>query len=153
MDTLDRKKGARCRDGEAPTIHELSEKRMTSAKRPPKNPRLLRTPELPTGCLQPPLMALPCSHSARSSARQSPLSSHPYLRWHFMKLLLLRASLVAQLVKTLPATWETQVQSLSQEEPLEEGTATHSSILAWRIPRGCKESDTTERLSIHVTSC
>ena len=79
MDTLDRKKGARCRDGEAPTIHELSEKRMTSAKRPPKNPRLLRTPELPTGCLQPPLMALPRSHSARSSARQTtlftPLSS------------------------------------------------------------------------------
>ena len=126
---------------------------MTSAERPPRNPGLLRTPELPAGCLQPHLMALPRSHSARSSARQSPLSSHPYLRWHFMKLLLLRASLVAQLVKTLPATWETQVQSLSQEEPLEEGTATHSSILAWRIPRGCKESDTTERLSIRVASC
>ena len=44
------------------------------------------------------------------------------------------ASLVAQTVKNLPATWETWVQSLGWEDPLEEGTATHSSILAWRIP-------------------
>ena len=46
----------------------------------------------------------------------------------------LRAFLVAQTVKNLPAMWETQVQSLSSEDPLEEGMATHSSILAWRIP-------------------
>ena len=45
-----------------------------------------------------------------------------------------RASLVAQLVKNLPAIWETWVQSLSWEDPLEKGTATHSNILAWRIP-------------------
>ena len=45
-----------------------------------------------------------------------------------------RASLVAQLVKNLPAMWETWVRSLGWEDPLEEGTATHSSILAWRIP-------------------
>ena len=44
------------------------------------------------------------------------------------------ASLVAQTVKNLPAMWETWVQSLDWEDPLEEGTATHSSILAWRIP-------------------
>ena len=44
------------------------------------------------------------------------------------------ASLVAQTVKNLPATWETWVQSLGWEDPLEEGMATHSSILAWRIP-------------------
>ena len=44
------------------------------------------------------------------------------------------ASLVAQLVKNLPATRETWVQSLGWEDPLEEGMATHSSILAWRIP-------------------
>ena len=44
------------------------------------------------------------------------------------------ASLVAQIVKTLPATWETWVRSLCWEYPLEKGTATHSSILAWRIP-------------------
>ena len=43
------------------------------------------------------------------------------------------ASLVAQLVKTLPATWETWVRSLDWEDPLEREIATHSSILAWRI--------------------
>ena len=42
------------------------------------------------------------------------------------------ASLVAQTVKNLPAVQETQVQSLGQEDPLEKGMATHSSILAWR---------------------
>ena len=47
----------------------------------------------------------------------------------------LRASLLAQMVKNLPAMQETQVQSLGQEDPLEEEIATHSSILAWRIPR------------------
>ena len=45
-----------------------------------------------------------------------------------------RASLVAQAVKNLPAMQETWVQSLGQEDPLEKGMATHSSILAWRIP-------------------
>ena len=45
-----------------------------------------------------------------------------------------RASLVSQPVKNPPAMWETWVQSLSWEDPLEKGTATHSSILAWRIP-------------------
>ena len=44
------------------------------------------------------------------------------------------ASLVAQLVKNPPATWETWVQSLGWEDPLEEEMATHSSILAWRVP-------------------
>ena len=44
------------------------------------------------------------------------------------------ASLIAQLVKNLPAMWETWVQSLVWEDPLEKGKATHSSILAWRIP-------------------
>ena len=43
-------------------------------------------------------------------------------------------SLVAQTVKNLPAMQETHVQSLGQEDPLEKGMATHSSILAWRIP-------------------
>ena len=42
-------------------------------------------------------------------------------------------SVVAQLVKNPPAMWETWVQSLSWEDPLEKGKATHSSILAWRI--------------------
>ena len=43
------------------------------------------------------------------------------------------ASLVTQTVKRLRAMWETWVQSLSWEDPLEKGMATHSSILAWRI--------------------
>ena len=45
------------------------------------------------------------------------------------------ASLVAQLVKNLPAMQETWIPSPDWEDPLEKGTATHSSILAWRIPR------------------
>ena len=44
------------------------------------------------------------------------------------------ASLEAQMVKNLPAMQETQVTSLGWEDPLEMGMATHSSILAWRIP-------------------
>ena len=44
------------------------------------------------------------------------------------------ASLVAQMVKNLPAMQETRFQSLGQEDPLEKEMATHSSNLAWRIP-------------------
>ena len=44
------------------------------------------------------------------------------------------ASQVAQTVKNLPAMWETRVWSLGWEEPLEKGRATHSSVLAWRMP-------------------
>ena len=61
---------------------------------------------------------------------------------------------MAQVAKNLPAMQETQVQSLGQEDPLEEEVATHSSILAWRIswtrslvgysPWGHKASDITE---------
>ena len=61
---------------------------------------------------------------------------------------------MAQRLKRLPAKWETWVRSLGQEDPLEKEMATHSSILAWRVPwteelcglqsTGCKESDTTE---------
>ena len=67
------------------------------------------------------------------------------------------ASLVAQMIKNLPAMWETRVQSLHWEDSLEEGMATHSSILAWRIPmgrgawwatvHGVTESQMTERLN------
>ena len=68
-------------------------------------------------------------------------------------------SLVGQTVKNLPAVRETWVQSLGQEDPLEKGMATHSSILAWRIPwteepgelasMGSQESDTAYRLNHH----
>ena len=43
-------------------------------------------------------------------------------------------SLVTQMVNHLPAMWETRVQSLGQEDPLEKEMATHSNILAWKIP-------------------
>ena len=45
------------------------------------------------------------------------------------------ASLVTQTVKCLPVLWETQVQSLDQEGPLEKEMATYSNILAWEIPQ------------------
>ena len=66
------------------------------------------------------------------------------------------------MVKNLLAMQETQVPSLSREDPLEKGMATHCSILVWRIPWteepgglqpwGCKESDTTEQLT-HTQQC
>ena len=59
------------------------------------------------------------------------------LRWLKMNknfYALIRASLIAQLVKNLPAMQETWDRSLGWEDPLEKGKATHSSILAWRIP-------------------
>ena len=63
-------------------------------------------------------------------------------------------SLVAQTVKNMPAMQETRGQSLSQEDPLEKDMATHSSILAWRIPwteesggYRIAESETTEQLT------
>ena len=49
------------------------------------------------------------------------------------------ASLVVQMVKNLAAMWEPWVQSLGWEDPPEEGIATHSSILAWRIPMDQKK--------------
>ena len=63
-----------------------------------------------------------------------------------------------QTVKNLPAMQETRVRSLGQEDPLEEGMATHTSILAWRIPwtdepgrlssMQLQESDPTEQLTL-----
>ena len=61
---------------------------------------------------------------------------------------------MAQLVKNPPAMQETWVRSLGWEDPLEKRTATHFSILTWRIQWtvysqwDCKESDMTERLSL-----
>ena len=69
---------------------------------------------------------------------------------------------VAQMVKNLPAMQETRVQSPGQEDALEKGMATYSSILAWKIPwtkepgrlqsMGSQESDMTERLHFHFPS-
>ena len=79
------------------------------------------------------------------------------LKWNQRHVYLLE-SLVAQMVKNLPAMLETQVQFLSQEDPLEKGMVTHPSILAWRIPwteerdrlyivHGIAESHTIEQLT------
>ena len=71
-----------------------------------------------------------------------------------MSVIFIWASLVAQMVKNLPAMQKTRVQSLGQENTLEKGMATHSSILAHGqrslvsySPWGRKESDKTERLN------
>ena len=73
------------------------------------------------------------------------------------------ASLVAQRLKRLPAMWEAWVQSLGGEDPLEKEMATHSSILAWRIPCqssrvgysswGRKESDMSLYMYVCVCVC
>ena len=68
--------------------------------------------------------------------------------------------MVAQTVKNLPARQEVRVRSLGQEDPLEKGMATHSSMLAWRTPyteelgklqsMGYKELDMTEQLTFSL---
>ena len=70
----------------------------------------------------------------------------PTMRWEF---------LTTQLVENLPAMQETWVWSLGWKDPLEKGKATHSSILAWRIPwttqpMGSQRLSTTEQLSLHL---
>ena len=59
---------------------------------------------------------------------------------------------MAQMVKNPPAMWETWFQSLDWEDPVEEGMAAHSSILAWRIPvdRGTWRVPTTYRVTYHL---
>ena len=81
-----------------------------------------------------------------------PISLRPILR--IVATYAIAASLVAQMVKNLPAMQETWMHSLGWEDPLEEEMATHSSVFAWRIPgkgslvgchlSGCTESDMTE---------
>ena len=73
------------------------------------------------------------------------------------------ASLVAQRLKSLPAMWETRVRSLGREDPPEKEMATHSSILAWRIPwreePGSLQSTGLQRvrhdwaISLHFIAC
>ena len=81
------------------------------------------------------------------------------VNWHQLVLFLvgtsghLGAFLIAQLIKNPPAMRETWVRCLGWEDPLEKGKASHSSILAWRIPwtvqfMQLQSQDTTERLSL-----
>ena len=79
------------------------------------------------------------SPTPASSLWQPPIYSL-FLCWNFLdstykwyNICLALSTLVAQLAKKLPAMWETCVWSLDWKDPLEKGTATHSSILAWRI--------------------
>ena len=62
------------------------------------------------------------------------LQNIPLLKYLLVVIHLWLTSLVAQTVKLLPAMWETQVQSLGGEDPLEKEMATHSRSLAWKIP-------------------
>ena len=100
-----------------------------------------------------------------SSSLQEPLKiksispSNPHHENLITLIKLCRASLIAQSLKNLPAVQETQVRSLSWEDPLEKEMATHSSILAWKIswtqepgglcsPWGREESGMTEQLTL-----
>ena len=106
------------------------------------------------------LLLLLLSHVSRvqlcvtpqTAAHQAPPSLGFSRKEHFSNLKCYQelngASLVAQLVKNLPAVQKAGVQSLVWEDPLEKGKVTHSSILAWRSPWGHKESGRTERLSL-----
>ena len=80
------------------------------------------------------------SVSALYSPPKRPCSAVFLITLHLSRFA--NTSLVAQSVKNLPAVQETRVQSLSWEDPLEDGMATHSSILAWRIPW-------TEEFTVH----
>ena len=81
--------------------------------------------------------------------------------YYLIVILVFKYSLVAQMVKNLPAMWETRVWILGWEDPLEKGMKTHSSILAWRIPwtegnwqaspQGRKVSDETEWLTLTLS--
>ena len=58
----------------------------------------------------------------------------PFLKSTYLVTDFVKSYLVAQMVKNLPVTWETQIRSLGWEDPLEKRMATHSNILTWRIP-------------------
>ena len=115
---------------------------------PPGNPELL-APQGPRQCLC--ILMVPEDDLRDHTAQQLKvrLTSRPRLDNS-------RASPVAQTVKNPLVMWETWVQSLGWDDPLEEGIATHSSILAWRIlmnrgawqatVHGVAESDMTWRL-------
>ena len=63
-----------------------------------------------------------------------------FLKLTYLVTNFVKSTLVAQMVKNLPVTWETQIRSLGWEDPLEKRMVIHSSILAWKIP-GTEELD------------
>ena len=80
------------------------------------------------GSMSPILGYMPCSKPKKKQKKNPVRNTSGVYFWSCW------ASLVVQLVKNLPAMWETWVWSLGLEGSLEKGKATHSSILAWRIP-------------------
>ena len=72
--------------------------------------------------------------ATKKSTRRMKFKKMVWLLKRFKSMPSPLASLVAQMAKSLPAMQETQIRCLGQEDPLEKGMATHSSILAWRIP-------------------
>ena len=80
-------------------------------------------------------MAEPSLPSTCSEHLHEPTVGQNLLTQNLLDNKILKASLVAQSVKNLPATWETRIQFLGHEDPLEKEMATPCSILAWRIPQ------------------
>ena len=101
-----------------------------------------------TGFLQASRIHYPCCHWFRVIRTESHLGVGSVFCYCLKTF---RASLVAQLVKNQPAVQETWVQSLGWEDPLERGTVTHSSILAWRIPWTKQESSRKTSTSALLT--
>ena len=84
------------------------------------------------------------------------MSAQIYARYYASWLFIFGSHCIVQLVKNPPAMWETWVQFLSWEDPLAEGMAIHSSILAWRIPGTIqsmefKDSDRTSDFQFHIS--
>ena len=103
------------------------------------------------------LLILPTQQPRVCSEQEAQCCSVSFAACMYQDFLMYRVSLVAQTVKNLPAIQETWVQSLDRENLLEEEMATHSSVLAWRIPRTEEpggpqsvgsQSDTTEQLTL-----
>jgi len=103
-------------------------------------------------------VGFPASSASKESACNAgdpgliPVSGSSLGEWIGYPFQYSQASLVAQTLKNLPAMWETWVRFLGWEDTLEEGMATHSSILAWRIPmdRGAWQV-TVHRVTKHQT--
>ena len=104
--------------------------------------------------------SLPCPWLIEYKASRTLWVPKGFLLSNFVTLIEIETSPVAQTVKNLPPLQEIWVRPLGREDPLEEGMATCSSILAWRIPwpeepggllsLGCKETDTTEWLILEL---
>ena len=91
------------------------------------------------------------AHSRTSVGVPGQLSGPYWVPWASLLCTYSFSLIMAQLIKNPPVIQETWVLSFSRGDPLEKRKATHSSIVAWRIPWGHKESDTTEHLSL--SSC